>query len=75
MVNRGHLTSNDLGPLAIGDVSIAFVCVFIRGEWTGLLDLVITVVGAIGMRLLGAWIMVNGTMAKRPDRRPPPNDL
>jgi hypothetical protein len=40
----------------VGVVPIAFFCVFIRGEWFGLLDLVIALVGTFGLRLLGAWI-------------------
>jgi hypothetical protein len=46
-----------MGVLTIvGVVPIAFICVFIRGEWSGLLDLVIALVGTFGLRLLGAWI-------------------
>jgi hypothetical protein len=45
----------------VGAVPIAFVCVFIRSEWAGLLDLVIALVGTFGLRLLGGWILLKGT--------------
>jgi hypothetical protein len=41
----------------VGMVPIAFVCVFIRSNWPGLLDLVIALVGTFGLRLLGALIV------------------
>jgi hypothetical protein len=36
----------------VGVVPIAFICVFIRGEWAGLLDLVIALVGTSDY---GSW--------------------
>jgi len=40
----------------VGAIPIAFVCVFIRGEWAGLLDLVIAIVGTFGLRILGGFV-------------------
>jgi hypothetical protein len=47
-----------LGVLSIvGIVPIAFVCVLIRSNWPGLLDLVIALVGTFGLRMLGGLIL------------------
>jgi hypothetical protein len=58
VIQIGGLFWTILGVLSIvGIVPIAFVCVLIRSNWPGLLDLVIALVGTFGLRMLGGLIL------------------